>query len=205
MKLSTWTTGILVVAWISSPAATAQPRDRAEVALRAALEKETVEGNLKVAIEEYKKLAQNANKSVAARALVRLGECYEKQGNADARKTYEQVLSKFGDQTAAVAEARARLAALGTPGQAGQLSTKLVWSSAKSGGDSISPDGRYLSYTDWSTGNLVLHDFVAGDDRALTTAGNMKTGEIAFVVRSAISRDGRQVAYSWWDSKTKIY
>ena len=42
-----------------------------------------------------------------AAALVRLGECYEKQGNAEARKTYEQVLSRFGDQTEAVAQARA--------------------------------------------------------------------------------------------------
>src|ERR1039458_4410677 len=95
------------------PALTAQSQDKAEAALKAAVDKETVDGNLKAAIEQYKKLAQGANKPVAARALVRLGECYEKQGNADARKTYEQVLSKFGDQKEAVAQARARLAKLG--------------------------------------------------------------------------------------------
>jgi Tol biopolymer transport system component len=205
MRLSKWTTGILVAAWISSSTATAQPRDRAEVALRAALEKETVEGNLKAAIDEYKKLAQSANKSVAARALVRLGECYEKQGDANARKTYEQVLSKFGEQTAAVAEARARLAALGIGGQAAQLSSKLAWGSPKSNGDSISPDGRYLSYTDSGTGNLMLHDLATGEDRALTTTGNMKAGEEAYVQGSAISRDGRQIVYGWWESKTKKY
>ena len=87
---------------IAQPGGAAQNQDKAEVALKAAMDKEIVDGDLKAAIEQYKKLAQNNNKSVAARALVRLGQCYEKQGNADARKTYEQVLSRFGDQKEAV-------------------------------------------------------------------------------------------------------
>ena len=87
----------LVLALMAALAA-GQKTDSAEVQLAGAMKKEVVDGDLKGAIEQYKKLAQNANKSVAARALVRLGECYEKQGNAEARKTYEQVLSKFADQ-----------------------------------------------------------------------------------------------------------
>src|ERR1017187_3981395 len=106
MRIDTWFTALAVGALLAAPALAAQSQDKAEVALRAAIEKETVEGNLKAAIEEYKKLAQNANKPVASRALVRLGECYEKQGNGDARKTYEQVLSRFADQADAVGQAR---------------------------------------------------------------------------------------------------
>jgi Tol biopolymer transport system component len=205
MKITTRITTLAVGPLLAVAALTAQSQDKAEVTLRAAMEKETVEGNLKAAIDEYRKLAQNSNKSVAARALVRLGECYEKQGSADARKTYEQVLSKFADQPEPASQARARLAALGSGRQAGQLLTRLVSSSMKWDVSSISPDGRYASYTDWDTGNLMLHDFVSGADRALTTAGSTKNGERASALRSVISRDGRQIAYEWWDGKTKRY
>src|SRR5258705_5146791 len=80
------------------PAVTAQGQDKSEAALKVATDKELLDGNLKAAIEQYKKLAQGQNKSVAARALVRLAECYEKQGNAEARTTYEQRVSRFGDR-----------------------------------------------------------------------------------------------------------
>jgi len=43
---------------------------KAEVALRAAIEKETVQGDLKGAIEQYKKLANNSDHAVAAKALI---------------------------------------------------------------------------------------------------------------------------------------
>src|SRR6185369_2853853 len=113
------------------------------------------DGNLKAAIEDYRKLAQNTNKAVAARALVRLGECYEKQGNAEARKTYEQVLSRFGDQKEAAEKARTRLAALGSKRSEGQQITSVVWKDLKVPIETaISPDGRYISFADWETGNL---------------------------------------------------
>jgi hypothetical protein len=40
----------------------------AEVALRTAIEKETVKGDLKGAIDQYKKLAQDKDRAVAAKA-----------------------------------------------------------------------------------------------------------------------------------------
>ena len=61
MTFSRWMTGVALAAFLSAPAAPAQPQDKAEVALRAAMEKETVEGDVKGAIEQYKKLAQNNN------------------------------------------------------------------------------------------------------------------------------------------------
>ena len=82
------------------------------MALQAAIKKEVVDGDLKGAIEQYKKLAQGRDRAVAAKALVRMGQCYEKLGDAEARKAYERVLREYADQAGAVAEARARLAAL---------------------------------------------------------------------------------------------
>jgi Tol biopolymer transport system component len=198
MTFSRWMTGVALAAFLSVPAAAAQPQDKAEVALRAAMEKETVEGDVKGAIEQYKKLAQGANKPVAARALVRLGGCYEKQGNADARKTYEQVLSKFSDQKDAVAQARARLAALGGPGAGGALVTRRVLTDASGVGEVLTADGKYISKIDWDTGDVVQFEVASGQTRRITNRGpwRSETGEKGEL--QAFSRDGKQFAYCWY-------
>ena len=84
------------------------------VLLRAAIEKEEVDGNLDAAIEQYKHIIKiaGANRPVAAQALLRLGGCYEKRGPEEARKTYEQLIRDYGEQSREVAAARQRLAAL---------------------------------------------------------------------------------------------
>jgi Tol biopolymer transport system component len=62
---------------------------------------------------------------------------------------------------------------------------------------SASGDGRYLSYTDWETGDLVVRDVVTNADRRLTKTGGWDaSGD--FAEFSAISPDGSQVAYAWW-------
>jgi len=55
------------------------------------------------------------------------------------------------------------------------------------------------------TGNLGLHDLITGGSRLLTAVGNYLPGTEAFGEGSAISRDGRQVAYAWYDSKLDRY
>jgi Tol biopolymer transport system component len=64
----------------------------------------------------------------------------------------------------------------------------------------VSPDGRYLSLTDWDTGNLALRDLATGMDRLLTD--DAKLGE-QIAGSSAISRDGRLVAYAWLNETTR--
>ena len=86
---------------------------KAEVALKAAMDKEVVDGDLKGAIEQYRKLAQSANRTVAATALVRMGQCYEKLGDTEARKAYERVVRDYAEQRQPVLQARQRLAAMG--------------------------------------------------------------------------------------------
>jgi Tol biopolymer transport system component len=200
-----------IVAALLLSAAAAQSQDKAEAGLKAAMDKEVVDGNLKAAIEQYKTLAQGQNKSVAARALLRLGECYEKQGNADARKTYEQILSRFGDQKQVVEQARTRLSRLGEDRRAGEQANRVVWAGPKvyPKGSSVSPDGRYIAYPDWDTGNLGLHDLVSSSDRRLTDTGHYRrrsTGyengnSYAYAEAAVISKDGKQVVYSWDDSR----
>ncbi len=64
-------------------------------------------------------------------------------------------------------------------------------------GGAISPDGRFLTYTDWSTGDLALQDLKTGEKRHLTHKGPwLESSEFA-QWQQAISPDGRQVAYAW--------
>src|SRR5512140_1136792 len=98
-----WVIAVMLVA------AAPQRNGQADVLFERAVQKETADGDLKGAIEMYRKLAAGANRAVAAKALIRMGQCYEKLGDADARKAYERVVREFADQKDAVAEAHRRL------------------------------------------------------------------------------------------------
>jgi tetratricopeptide (TPR) repeat protein len=78
-----------------------QKRDADETVLGAALHQEEVEGNLEKAIAAYKDfLARNpSDRALAATAQFHIGLCYEKLGNAEAQKAYQQVLSTYAEQT----------------------------------------------------------------------------------------------------------
>lgn len=181
------------------PFAIAQKDDQAEMLLQAAQQKQLVEGQLEEAIQLYKRIVQEhpGTKAVAAQALLEMGRCYEKLGNTEARKAYERLLRDYGDQGEAAAAARKRLAALGqaagsTTGP--EMVTRRVW--AGLGNFTFgnpSPDGRYLSYADGATGELFLHDLAAGKVRPLTAKS-----EEEFSFFSAISPDGREIAYTWF-------
>src|SRR5258708_1900414 len=86
-------------------ASSSQKGDQAEVLLQAATQKELTEGKLEEAIQMYKKILANhgGNRVVAAKALVHMGECYEKLGDAESRKAYERAIREFGDQKEQVA------------------------------------------------------------------------------------------------------
>ncbi|MHC4740672.1 MAG: M56 family metallopeptidase, partial [Planctomycetota bacterium] len=59
-----------------------------------------------------------------------------------------------------------------------------------------SPDGRYLSYVDWTTGDLAIREIATGKTRRLTSKGDLETARL-FALYSVISPDSRLVAYSW--------
>ena len=167
----------------------------AEEQFKAAQNKEEVEGDLQGAIEQYKKLAQGSDRAIAAKALVRMAASYEKLGQPDARSVYERVVRDFAEQTDSAATARARLAAIQTAPLAGQT-TRLIWRDRRlstSETHQISADGRYLTF---SYSGLTLIDLKEAKTKTFSPAmlGSGKN-EIGWVEGSAISPDGRQVAY----------
>jgi len=188
----------------------AQPRDDGRAALEAAKQKETLEGDLPAAIRHYQAVVdkyRRTDRAVAADALVAMASCYQKQGDAQAKKVLEMVVRDFAEQKGAVAVARARLGNISSGARAGMVNVQ-SWRGPKvdnTGG--VSRDGRYVSYVDWPSGDLALHDLVADTDRHLTNnpltddgTGRPKYGD--FAQESTISPDGAQVAYSWWNHAT---
>jgi Tol biopolymer transport system component len=161
--------------------------------------KENAEGTLNEAIAIFGRIAgdKTADPAIRARAQLHVGICYEKLGDAQARGAYERLIADFPQQMSEVAAARARLAALkATLREAPSLATlRLVWK-----GPEIelmgapSPDGRYICYTDWDTGDLAIHDLTTGQNRRLT---GQKAWDGNFAENSRWSPDGRQIAYTW--------
>lgn len=189
-----------------SMAATVPAADvKAEVALRAAMEQETVKGDLKGAIEQYKKIlgAYSQDRSVSARALLHIGECYEKMGQSDAQKAYERLLRDYPEQKEAL-EARARLdRETAHKAQNGPLAQR-VWAAEEAGKDyrgnvavQVMPDGEQAAYTDWKSGKVAIRNLKTGETRLVTQ------GRAATCVQDLIvSRDSKEIGYLCPDLRT---
>jgi Tol biopolymer transport system component len=178
-----------------------------------ALSKEKTEGKLDESIALYQRIVNEfANDhALAAKALIQMGHAYEKLGKREARSAYDRVLREYADQRELAAEAGARIAVLDRaqasgPANAGPsgLVARQVWT----GPDvdtlgSTAADGRFLSFTDWRTGDLAIRDTASGEKRQLTHKGTWdESPEEAEI--SVVSPDASQIAYSWL-SKDLIY
>ena len=172
-----------------------------EARMGAAQHQEQVEGNFEAAIAGYKKVLAEAgrNRAVAAKALLQMGQCYEKLGETqaqEARKAYQRIARDFADQAEIVAQARVRLAALGGPGGAGGLVTRGVLTDASGVGGVLTADGKYISHIDWSTGDGVQFEVAGGQTRRITNRGPWSEPDKGSGADQVFSRDGKQIAYN---------
>ena len=135
-----------------------------------ALKKERAEGKLPEAIQLYQRIIKNfpKDRAIAAKAWLQLGICYEKQGNAEARKTFERVVKEFADQSDSVALAKDRLNAMPTaaPALAGNQGLTIRKLDYRMGG-APSPDGRYFAAPDKDL-DLAIHELATGTVRKIT-------------------------------------
>jgi Tol biopolymer transport system component len=166
-----------------------------------ALVKERAEGNLDEAIKLYREIVQkhSSDRALAAKALIQIGGCYEKLGNTEAKKAYQQVINNYADQKESVEEARVRLAAMGAA--VGELSAnqlkirRLVGPSYYLTGR-CSPDGRYIAYynPDPFTGRHIVVRELATDREQRLPVKPLDDRE-AFTFQIRFSPDSKEIAY----------
>ena len=205
MRITTVTLGCLVLVAVLG----AQPSPGSRKALgliQAAQAKEAVQGDLKGAIELYRRAAREAGSdhATATSALLALAACYEKQGAAEARKVYEEILANYPDQKEAVAVARRKLGRSGDV-RAGGPSVRQLWAGPDvdpEGG--VSPDGRWLTYAHWETGDLGVRDLQNGTNRLLTNTGGYEKSGGQFAQDSIYSPDGKQIAYNFATKESEV-
>lgn len=182
---------------------TAQMQGSAQAVFKAAMDKEVIDGDLKAAIEQYRRIADTYRRSdpaTAAQALLRMADAYRTLGDSQWRAALERVLREFGAQKEAAAQARARLGAA-TP-ETAVRADRAVWIGADMFGK-VSPDGRFISFTDWAGfSNLALYDLRSKSARPLTgnkgwADADPNWGEAQW---SAVSPDGQYVAYTWFSA-----
>ena len=183
--------------------ATAQTNPSPEAQLQSAIHRETVLGDLKGAIAEYKKVIAGAgsNRQVAAQALLRLAAAYEKSGSGDDQAIYRQIVTDYADQKSAARVARERL----KPSQASPTQAeRVIWTGndVPNGGE-VSPDGQFLIYRKGSERAAMLRNIVTGaesvfiKDEIITprSAAGRQVGGSA--VTGVFSQDGKYYAYDW--------
>lgn len=173
-----------------------------------ALRYQDSKGDLVKAIQIYKTvIATYPKDAVTPKALFELASCYEKSGQPEATATYERLVREYGSSPSAAA-ARARLG--GTGQKDAVVSVKPVWS--EGGGTSwttrsarsarVSPDGKYFSYVDWDTGNLMARELSTGRARQITSDAK---GSEHFAEAAVVSPDSKSILYTWYDDKKGAY
>jgi len=146
-----------------------------------ALAKERAEGNLEEAIALYKKVVEEAkDKSLAAKAQLRIGICYEKLGREEAQKAYQMVIDNYPQQIEMVKMAKEKLSVLMRVKTVVEKSEKEFKLTKIYGGSSypasISPDGKKLALLDSNNGDIYLKDIATEERVRLTNEPNLITG-----------------------------
>jgi Tol biopolymer transport system component len=189
---------------------------RASNLLQEAIHFDEVVGDLEAAITLYRRVADEfpTERSLAARALVRLGACYERLGDEQARQAYERVIRDFADQGDLTTTASTRLAALDAAATrvepspsdgAGAASRDVPLPEIEPDGGGVagllrlSPDGhRALFYSvggKYTGQNVAVYDYASKATTFLTTH-RWDTPEQPLGVAAVWSPDGTRVAYS---------
>lgn len=165
-----------------------------------ALYLEEAQGDLQKAVDLYRDIIKHfpENRQISAKAILHIGFCYEKLGLKQAQDAYQQVVDDFPEQKEAVKVAREKLSyiekieAMELP-ESKDLSMRKI----RSGGGSVSPDGRYIARSNYSTGNLTIYDADSGKQRELDLGGNTKEPPFETIAFHAWSADGSSLVYSW--------
>ncbi len=178
-----------------------------------ALTKERAEGNLEEAIKLYQQVVEKSkDKSLAAKAQLRIGECYGKLGQKNTKQAldaFQKVIDNFPGQAEIVKEAREKLAMLMKAQNIVRKKDKeftmrkILAGSAFDIMGEVSPNSKYICFTDWDSGDIAVRDLAAEKNHRLSNKGSwMKSSD--FALFSIWSPDSKKVACNWYSAKDDI-
>jgi len=208
IKISIWAFVFLWIIFFFIPFKNALAQESAEGLYEAAIFKKDAEGDLQGAIQLFLKVIAKfpENRKVAAKAQLQVGICYEKLGLKDAEKAFQKVIDNYPEQSEAVIVAKEKLSLL-LKAQAviekgdNDFKIEVVWPKPKWDIEgAASPDGKFLSFVDWDTGDLAYREMATGKTHRLTDKSREeKSPECAY--ESSWSPDSKQIAYCWENDK----
>jgi len=170
---------------------------------QAGLYAEEVQGDLENAISLFQQIVNKYpdQRPLAANAWLHIGFCYEKLGQQKAREAYQKIIEQYPDQRDAVAIAKERLKNSEIENLTSEIKVDplVKYYIERVGIDprtSISYNGKYLAYTDWTTGNLAIKNCSNSKSRHLTNIDWSYSHEFAY--NPIWSRDDKWIACSWY-------
>ncbi len=196
----------LVSAWGINNASPGLSQQSAEELYQAALLKIEAEGDLSGAIKLLQGIIVKFpdRREVAAKAQLQIGICHQKLGTKEAEKAFQKVIDNYPDQSEAVRQAKEKLSLL-LRAQAlfktgvSEFNLRQVWAGPLVDIlGAVSPDGRYLSFVDWMTGDLAVRDLASGKNRRLTNKGSWQQSR-EFAMFSEWAPDSQRIVYQWYN------
>jgi Tol biopolymer transport system component len=169
-----------------------------DVLLKAAMQKEQVDGDLPGALALYKDIVAKFPKDAAApKALLQMAGIYGRQRNQSAAQAaYERILREYpaSGEPATVARSRVNGAATSvfrqTQLEVGGRAAGML------GSGRVSPDGRFISF-DGGSGSLAIWDVLNDRVTDVPRAADATPYADGSAQGSAWSSDGTQLAYAW--------
>lgn len=191
--------GIVILAAVAM-AAFQEGEDLFQKALRL----ERNEGKIKEAIVLYQQILTEFknDRTLAAKAQLHIGYCFEKIGQKEAQKAYQSVIDQYADQTEQVAAARARLSEMASKLKPEPIESRLYsWSDDNFylEDHALSPDGSKLLGVHISREkgqNIVYKDLVAGEYKFVTNYDG-DNEENGWAYDPVMSPDNNQIAFSF--------
>lgn len=176
--------------WLSAEVRAQQDAD-AELLLQTAIHTQLVDGDLDGAIRLYQEILStySGERAIAADALLKMGQSYEKLGQASvgsAREAYERLLRVYADQAEPVTVARARLAALEV--EPTLPSPTMTVRELMRGGEHVPDPTHDPEFAISSDGRLLVH----------TDGNNRAAQEIALTIRNLATGEARNVPGTGW-------
>ena len=197
---------LLMTTFVTVQARPDSSQQSAEDLYQSALMKKEAEGDLKGAIGLFQDILMKfpGKRDIAAKAQLQIGICLEKLGTKEAEIAFQKVIDNYPEQSDAVREAKEKLSLLLRPRalmETGNAEFKIrqVWAGpGVDNSGAVSPDGRFLSFVDWGTGDLAIRELATGKNRRVTNKGSfMQSPE--FALFSEWSPDGRRIVYQWFN------